>query len=134
MEISATLQDQFADAINTALGSTAPEARFYSAAYAAELAVCPLNATGTSSFGAAATGLITLDIDPVVENTGTPVSGTAALLALYATTGAAATAFVVAMGLAATGSEITMSNPAILTTDTIQVSSLTIQVPTGTPS
>ena len=128
MEISGTLQDQFANAIDTAVGATG-FARFYSAAYAAKLATCSMN---NPAFGAAASGVITMGVATPVQDTA-PVAGTAALLALYASSGAAATAFVASMGVAATGSDITMANTTIATTDTVQVSSLTITVPTGSP-
>ena len=130
MEISSPLQDQFANAIDTACTAGTAHARFYTAAYALKLATCPMN---NPAFGPASTGVITMGVATPVQDTA-PVAGTAALLALYATTAAAATAFVVAMGVAATGSEITMANTTIATTDTVQVSSLTITVPTGTPS
>jgi hypothetical protein len=85
------------------------------------------------SFGAEATGVITMDTTPAVDDTG-PVAGVAALLAIYKTTGAAATAFVLACGVHASTKEITMSNTTIATTDTVQISSLVVTVPTGTPS
>jgi len=133
MEISSTLQDQFANAIDTAVGTTG-FARLYTAAYALKLTTAPLN---SPAFGSAATGLITLDVGtPVgpIEDTA-PVAGTAVLMGLYPTTAATSGAFIVAFGVATTGTpDIDMSNNVILTTDTVQVSSLSIQVPTGSPT
>jgi len=129
MEISSTLQDQFADAITTDVTTTG-FARFYTAAYALKLATCAMN---NPAFGAASTGLITMTITSPVEDTG-PVAGVAALCALYPTTAATSGAFVVAMGVGTAANDVVMANTTIATTDTVQLSSLTIQVPTGTPS
>lgn len=128
MEISATLQDQFADAIDTAVGTTG-FVRFYTAAYAALLASAGCN---NPAFGNAATGVITLDVTPAVEDTSPAAAGTCVLMGLYASTAATAAAYISAFGVATSGSpDITMSNNVIATTDTVQVSSLTITVPTG---
>jgi len=130
MEISATLQDQFANAIDTAVGTTG-FARFYTAAYATLLASAGCN---NPAFGTAATGVITLDVTPAVEDTSPVAAGTCVLLGLYASTAATSGAFIAAMGVATGGSpDVTMSNNVIATTDTVQISSLTITVPTGTP-
>lgn len=129
MEISSTLQSQFANAITTAV-TTSGWARFYTAAYALELATCSMN---SPAFGGDATGLITMTITSPVEDT-SPVAGVAAICALYPTTAATPAAFIVAMGVGTAANDVVMANTTIATTDTVQLSSLTIQVPTGTPS
>ena len=131
MQISATLRNTMADAIDAAVGTTG-EARFYTAAYATALATASLN---NPAFGNAATGAITLDVSPAVEDTSPAAAGTCALIGLYASTAATAAAFVVALGVAASGTpDVTMSNTSIATTDTVQISSLVITVPAGTPT
>lgn len=131
MEISATLQDQFANAIDTAIGTTG-FARFYTTAYALLLASA---AFSNPAFGTAATGVITMDTTPDVEDTTPAAAGDAVLLGLYASTAATSGAFIVAFGVATTGTpDIDMSNNTIATTDTVQISSLTITVPTGSPT
>lgn len=131
MEISGTLQDQFADAIDTAIGTTG-FARFYTTAYALLLASA---AFSNPAFGAAASGVITMDTTPAVEDTTPAAAGNAVLLSLYTSTAATSGAFIVAFGVATTGTpDIDMSNNTIATTDTVQISSLTITVPTGSPT
>jgi len=130
MEISATLQDQFADAIDTAVTTTG-FARFYTTAYGTLLASCPMN---SPAFGPSSTGLITMTTTSAVEDTSPASAGVAALLGLYPTTAATSGAFIVSMGVHASTKEIVMANTTIATTDTVQITSLTIQVPTGTPS
>ena len=128
MEISTTLQDQFANAIDTAVGATG-YVRFYSAAYATKLADAALN---NPAFDAAASGVITLDVDPVVQDTSPAAAGTCALMALYANNTDAANLYIVAFGVATSGTpDVTMTNNIIATTDTVKVNSLTITVPTG---
>ena len=129
MQISTTLQDQFANAIDTEL-STVAFARFYTGTTATpgtKLATCAMD---NPAFGAAASGVITMGTTGPVQDVA-PVAGVAAMLALYTTSAATSGAFVVAMGVHATTQEITMANTTIATTDTVQVSSLTITVPVG---
>ena len=131
MQISTALRTTLADAIDAAVGATG-EVRFYTAARASLLATAPCN---NPAFGAASAGAITLDVDPAVEDTSPGNAGTCVLMGLYAASGDAATAFVVEMGVATSGSpDITMSNNVIAVTDTVQVSSLVITVPAGTPT
>ena len=130
MEISTTLQDQFANAIDTALGAGA-EVRWYDSGLTNELAFSTMS---TPPFGSSSSGVITMDTTPAVEDTSPGIAGTCVRLGLYATTGATASAYVVLLGVATSGTpDVTMSNNVIATTDTVQLSSLTITVPTGAP-
>ena len=132
MQISATLQSQFANAFDVEIGGTG-HCRFYTGTVGTpgtKIATCPMN---TESFGADSTGLITMATVTAVEDA-SPVAGTAALMTIHKDTTAAAGAYVVAFGVATdSNADVTMSNPVVATTDTVQVSSLTIQVPTGAP-
>jgi len=131
MEISSTLQDQFANAIITAVGATG-FARFYTTGLASLLASAPCN---NPIAPAAATGLITLDVTPAVEDTSPAAAGTCVRLGFYTSTAASSGAYVFLLGVNTTGTpDVTMSNNVIATTDTVQISSLTIQVPTGSPT
>ena len=132
MQISATLQDQFADAITTACGATC-FARFYSAAYADNLASAGCN---NPVAPAASTGVVTLDVGTAVEDTSAAGGAAAcALLAFYEDSTAAATAFIFALGVAATGTpDVDMANTTIGAGDTVQIASLTWTVPTGSPT
>ena len=130
MQISTTLRNTLADAIDTAVGTTG-FVRFYTSGLASLLASAACN---NPAFGGAATGTITLDVTPAVEDTSPAAAGTCVRMGLYASTAATSGAFVVMMGVATSGApDVTMSNNVIATTDTVQVSSLTITVPAGTP-
>lgn len=131
MQISTTLRNTMADAIDAAVGATG-KIRFYTAAYASLLASASCN---NPAFGAAAAGAIALDVSPPVQDTSPAAAGSCVLMGLYANGTAAASAFIAALGVATTGTpDVTMSNNVIATTDTVQVSSLTITVPAGTPT
>ena len=130
MQLSDTLRSTLADAIDTAVGATG-FARFYTAAYASKLATA---ACQNPAFIAGAAGVTDLDVTPAVEDTSPAAAGTCVLLAFYPNSTAAATAFTFALGVAqATPADVTMSNNVIATTDTVQISSLQITVPAGTP-
>ncbi|MEE9581014.1 MAG: hypothetical protein V3V74_06855 [Nitrosomonadaceae bacterium] len=130
MRLSTGLRDVLADAIDTDVGATG-FARFYTASGTTLLASA---ACSNPAFGAAATGVITLDVTPAVEDTTPAAAGTCIRLGFYsAATGAYATD-VFMLGVATGGSpDVTMSNNVIATTDTVQVASLTITVPAGVP-
>ena len=132
MEISSTLQDQFADAIVTAVGATG-FARFYDdGAFTTLLASASCN---NPIAPAAATGVITLNVTPAVEDTTPAAAGTCTRLGFYTSTAATSGAFIFMLGVNTTGTpDVTMSNNIIATTDTVQISSLTITVPTGSPT
>ena len=132
MQLSASLRDTLGDAIDADVGATG-FARFYTAALATLLASASCN---NPAFGASSSGAITLDVSPAVEDTSPAAAGTCARLGFYqnntATSGAAAQSFM--LGVATSGSpDVTMSNNVIATTDTVQISSLVITVPAGTP-
>lgn len=130
MQLSNTLRSTLADAIDTAVGATG-RARFYTTGLTTLLASCPLS---NPAFGAAATGVITLDVTPAVEDTTPAAAGTAVRLGFYTNATATANAWVFLLGIATSGSpDVTMSNNTIATTDTVQISSLTVTVPAGTP-
>jgi len=130
MQLVDALRNTLADAIDTDIGATG-FARFYTASLTTLLASCSLN---NPAFGAAATGVITLDVTPAVEDTTPAAAGTAVRMTLHQNSTAAAGAWRIQMGIATSGApDITMSNNVIATTDTVQISSLTITVPAGTP-
>ena len=130
MQLSTTLRNTLADAIDTAVGTTG-FARFYTASLATLLASA---ACSNPAFGAASNGVITLDVAPAVEDTSPAAAGTCVRLGFYTSTAATSGASVFMLGVATTGApDVTMSNNVIATTDTVQISSLTITVPAGTP-
>ncbi len=130
MQLVDALRNTLADAIDTDIGATG-FARFYTTGLTTLLASCSLN---NPAFGAAATGAITLDVTPAVEDTTPAAAGTAVRLGLYQNSTAASGAWRVLLGIATSGSpDITMANNVIATTDTVQITSLVITVPAGTP-
>lgn len=130
MQLSTTLRNTLADAIDTAVGTTG-RARFYTTGLTTLLASAPCN---NPAFGAAATGVITLDVTPAVEDTSPAAAGTCVRLGFYANATATSGAFQFMLGVATSGApDVTMSNNVIATTDTVQISSLTVTVPAGTP-
>lgn len=131
MQITTTLASTMADAITTAIGATG-KARFYTTGLTTLLASAPCN---NPVFPAAASGVLTLDVTPAVEDTTPAAAGTAVRLGFYSSTAATSGAWHVLLGIATTGTpDVTMSNNVIATTDTVQISSLTITVPPGTPT
>ena len=130
MELVEALRDTLADAIDADIGTTG-FVRWYTSGLSTLLASAALS---NPAFGAAATGVITLDVTPAVEDTSPAAAGTAVRLNFYQNSTAAAGLWRLQMGIATSGSpDITMSNNVIATTDTVQLSSLTITVPAGTP-
>ena len=130
MQLVNALRDTLADAIDTDIGATG-FARFYTTALGTLLASAALS---SPAFGAAATGVITLDVTPAVEDTSPAAAGTAVRLTFYLNNSDAAGLWRLQFGIATSGSpDVTMSNNVIATTDTVQISSLTITVPAGAP-
>jgi hypothetical protein len=130
MELHDTVRTILADAIDTAIGATG-KARFYSAVPGTLLASANCN---NPAFGSAATGVITLDVTPAVEDTSPAAAGTCTRLGFYIDATVTASNFEVLLGVATSGGpDVTMANNVIATTDTVQISSLTITVPAGTP-
>jgi hypothetical protein len=131
MELSTTLRNTLADAIDAAVNPTG-FARFYTTVPAGTLLASA--ALSNPAFGTAATGAITLDVTPAVEDTTPAAAGTCARLGFYANSTATQSAFIFMLGVNPTGTpDVTMSNNVIATTDTVQISSLQILVPQGAP-
>ena len=129
MQINNTLRSTLADDIDAAVGTTG-FARFYTASLTTLLASCSLQ---NPAFGSAATGVITLAGTP--QDTTPAAAGTAVRLGFYTSTAATSGAWVMLMGINTTGTpDVTMANNTIATTDTVQISSLTVTVPAGTPT
>lgn len=130
MEIVTALRNTLADAIDTDLGATA-FARWYVSGLGTLLASA---ACSNPAFGAAATGAITLDITPAVEDTTPAAAGTAVRLNFYLNNSDGSGLWRIQLGIATSGGpDVTMANNVIATTDTVQLASLVITVPAGTP-
>ena len=124
MQLSTTLRNTLADAIDTALGGTA-SARFQNAGQTATYATCNLNAT---PFGAAATGVITLNGTPTDTSA---AAGTTTRLGWY--DAVAAGNLVMTMSVNDTGTpDVDISNNVLSLGDQVEITSLTITVPAGT--
>lgn len=131
MQLSVTNTNTLADALDASVGATG-FARFYTAALATLLASAGCN---SPAFGTAATGAITLDVTPAVEDTSPAAAGTCVRLGFYGNTTDTAALWKFLLGVATTGTpDVTMSNNVIATTDTVQISSLVITVPPGSPT
>jgi hypothetical protein len=122
-----TTRNNMADEIDASLSTTA-YGRFQNASQTATYAKVPL---ANPAFGTAATGKITLDVTPTPEDT-SPSAGTAVRLGFYtAKTGGT---LIFTCGIATGGSpDVTMADNTIETTDTVQLTSLVVEVPSGTP-
>jgi hypothetical protein len=118
------------DAIDDALGATS-YARFQNAAQTATYAKVPLETP--DPFLAAASGQMALDVSPIPESTGTPVTGTAVRVGFY--TAKTAGTLVCTFGVNTTGTpDILMADNTITSTDTVQITSLTLTMPAGSPT
>lgn len=130
MQIVTALRNTLADAIDSDIGTTG-FARFLNASATATYASCSLN---NPAFGAAATGAIALDTSGGISDA-SPSAGTVGRLGLYQNSTAAAGAWRVLLGVATSGTpDVTMSNNVVATTDTVQLTSLSITVPAGSPT
>lgn len=125
MQLETSLRNTLADAIDTSLG-TAGCARFQNTAQTATYAKCNLS---NPAFGTAASGQISLSGTPTETSASV---GTATRLGFYtAVTGGS---LVFTLGVNDTGTpEITISNNQLANGDQVELSSLTITVPAGTP-
>jgi hypothetical protein len=131
MQISTGLQDILADAIDTEINGSTAQVRWYTSSLTTKLASALL--ATPSAFGASSSGTITLNGVPL-EDTSPAAAGTCVRLCIYKTTAATSGAFVLQFGVNPTGSpDVTMANNVIATTDTVQLTSLTVTVPAGTP-
>ncbi len=130
MQLVPALQNTLADAIDADLGTTA-FVRWYTTGLTTLLAEAACN---NPAFGAAVAGVITFDISPVVEDTSPAAAGTCVRLCFYLNNTDASGLWRLQLGVATSGTpDVTMSNNVIALTDTVQLSSLTITVPAGTP-
>ena len=133
MELSDTVRASILNAIDDDIG-TAGEVRFFTAAAATEVAAINLNnpAFLAAGAGTATSGQMDLNTTPALEDTSPAAAGTVDLLRFYASTAATNGAYLLNLGVAATGSpDITMSNTTVATTDTVQLTSLRISCPAG---
>lgn len=131
MQIVDALRTTLAAAIVSDLGATA-FARFYTTGLTTLLASAALS---NPAFVAGAAGVTDLDITPPVEDTSPAAAGTAVRLTFYLNNTDANTLWRIQMGIATSGGpDVTMSNNVIATTDTVQISSLSITVPAGSPT
>ena len=135
MQLADSVRNSICDSIDDDVGLTA-EVRFFVTGGATplnEAAAILLNVT--NAFGAAAAGVITLNVATALEDT-TPAGHASPVtrLCFYTAVGAADNAWIMQLGINPTGlPDITMANNTIATTDTVQLSSLTITCPAGTP-
>lgn len=129
MQLVDALRNTLADAIDTDIGATG-FVRFYNTALTTNIASIAL---ANPAFGAASTGTITLDVTPALQDA-TPAAGTVGRIGLYQNSTGAAGTWRVLLGVATSGTpDVTMANNVVATTDTVELSSLTITVPAGTP-
>jgi hypothetical protein len=133
MQIVDALRNTIANDIDADIGATG-FARFYNTALSTLLASCSLQ---NPAFGTApnpGAGQITLSGTPS-DTPPLPAAGTATRLGLYQNSTAVAANWRVLLGINTTGTpDVTMANNVIATTDTVQISSLVITVPAGTPT
>lgn len=129
MQLIDALRTTIAATIPTDLGPTA-FVRFYTTGLTTKVATAALS---NPSFAPGAAGVQDLDVIPVVEDA-SPVAGTVVRLGLYLNSTDTSALWRILMGVNPTGSpDITMANNVVATTDTVQLSSLSITVPAGIP-
>jgi hypothetical protein len=137
MQLSTTVRNSILDSIDDDLNAgTTPEARFFvtgGTTPTGEAAAILLNTTNV--FNAAATGTMAINTATTLEDT-TPAGNASPVtrLCFYANTADADNTWLLQLGINPTGSpDITMANNTIATTDTVQLTSLTLTCPEGTP-
>lgn len=131
MQLVTALRDTLANAIDTDVSSATCNAKLWTnTVTGTAIATCNLS---NPAFGTSSSGTITLSGTP--QDT-TPNGGTATRLAIYANNTATSGAWRILMGINTTGTtaDVIMSNNVVTTSDTVQISSLTITVPAGTPN
>lgn len=122
-----TTRNAMLDAIDDALGATA-HARCQNATQTATYATIPLETP--DPFLAAATGKMSLDVSPIPESTGSVSVGTVGAIGFY--TAKTAGTLICSFGVdTATPADIVMPDNTLETTDTVQITSLQITMPTG---
>ena len=128
MQIAETLRNTLADAIVTDVGAGA-YVRFYDTSLTTKFATI---ACSNPAFASASSGAIAIDVTPALTDTAL-AAGTVGRMGIYQNTTAAAGAWRLLFGVAtASGADVTMSNLTVATTDTIELTSLTVTVPAGT--
>lgn len=128
MQLVTALRDTLANAIDTDIGATG-RVRFYTSGGSVKVATM---ACSNPAFGTSSSGQISLSGTPLSDTA--PLAGTVVRLGLYQNNTAAYGSWRVLMGVATSGSpDVTMPNNVVATTDTVQLTSLTITVPAGTP-
>jgi hypothetical protein len=114
--------------IPTDIGATG-RARFYDSTLTTLIATMALS---NPAFTAGAAGVQSLDVTPIPEDA-SPSAGTVGRIGIYQNTTGAAGTWRMLFGVATGGTpDITMANNVVTTTDTVQLTSLVITVPTGT--
>lgn len=123
MLIETSLRNTLADAIDTAVGTTGA-ARFQNGAQTATYATCNLS---NPAFGTAATGVITLSSTPTETSAS---AGTTTRLGFYDAVTAGNLVFTLSVNDTGTP-DVTISNNQLSAGDQVEISSLTITVPSG---
>ena len=124
-----TTRNNMADQIDAAIGTTG-YARFQNAAQTATYAKVALANPAFDAGGTGGAGVIQLDVTPVPEDSA-PSAGTAVRLGFY--TAKTAGTLIFTCGIATGGTpDVTMADNTIVTTDTVQLTSLSVTVPAGT--
>ena len=134
MQLADSVRDAINDAIDTAVTVNA-EMRFFVTG-----GVTPLNEAAqiianSPTFNASSAGVVAINTTTALEDT-TPAGHASPVtrLCFYTSATPADTAFLLQLGINPTGApDITMANNTIATTDTVQLTSLTITCPAGTP-
>lgn len=129
MQLVTALRDTLANAIDTDIGATG-RVRFYTSGGSVKVATM---ACSNPAFGTSSSGQISLSGTPLSDSS--PLAGTVARLGLYQNATAAYGSWRVLMGVsAATSADVQMPNLVVATTDTVQLTSLSITVPAGSPT
>ena len=129
MQIAATLRNTLADAIDTDIGATG-FVRFYDTSLSTKFAT--IACATPNAFGDAATGAIAINATGGLTDTAL-AAGNVGRMGIYQNSTDTAALWRLLFGVAtASGADVTMSNLTVATTDTIELTSLTVTVPAGT--
>ena len=140
MQLSDTVRNSINDAIDDDINAgTSPEARFFvsgGATPTSEAAAILLDTTNAfNASGTSTAGVMSINTTSPLEDT-SPAGNASPVtrLCFYKDTTDGDSAWLLQLGIATSGApDITMSNNTIATTDTVQLTSLSITCPTGTP-
>lgn len=138
MQLSDATRAAVLDAIDTAV-TGASHVRFFVTGGATPGTKCASITCNNPTFlaagaGTATSGQMDLDVTPALSDTTPAASGTVTRLCFYTNATAADNAWHLQLGIGTTGGDVTMSNNAITTGDTVQLTSLRLSCPAGTPS